>query len=149
MSGLICFIGFGFETALSLRGSGILFITVITVGLATAFPHIVRRVSGSEIVGMGLMQVFFAAIGASANITLVMKSGSVLFLFAGLVLSVHLVFILVGGKLCRLNLEEIVIASNANMGGPTTAAAMAMAKRWEVSLFLPFFAVPWGIPWRR
>ena len=59
-----------------------------------------------------------------------MKTGPILFLFVGLILSVHLIFILVGGKPCRLSLEEIVIASNANMGGPTTAAAMASARRW-------------------
>jgi uncharacterized membrane protein len=54
----------------------------------------------------------------------------VLFVFAGLILTVHLVVILVAGKLFRLDLAEIVIASNANMGGPTTAAAMATARHW-------------------
>ncbi len=34
------------------------------------------------------------------------------------------------GRLARLDLAELVIASNANMGGPTTAAAMAVARRW-------------------
>ena len=54
-----------------------------------------------------------------------------MFLFAALILSVHLVVILVAGRLLRLDLSEIVIASNANMGGPTTAAAMAVARRWN------------------
>ncbi len=39
-----------------------------------------------------------------------------------------------GGKLvCALGLDlaEIVIASQANMGGPTTAAAMAAARGWQ------------------
>ena len=31
------------------------------------------------------------------------------------------------------DLRELVIASNANMGGPTTAAAMAAARRWRAS----------------
>ena len=35
------------------------------------------------------------------------------------------------GKLMKLDLAEVVIASNANMGGPTTAAAMATARRWH------------------
>ena len=34
------------------------------------------------------------------------------------------------------DLTELVIASNANMGGPTTAAAMAVARRWH-HLVLP------------
>ena len=108
-----------------------MFITLFTVGMATSFPHLMKPFSGSEAVGAALMQIFFASIGASANIHLVMKAGPILFIFAGLILSIHLIFILVGGKLCRLNLEEIVIASNANMGGPTTAAAMASARGWD------------------
>jgi len=54
-----------------------------------------------------------------------------LLLFASLILAVHLVFILVVGKLLRLDLREIVVASNANMGGPTSAAAMAVSRRWD------------------
>ncbi|CAM9792916.1 unnamed protein product, partial [Laminaria digitata] len=40
--------------------------------------------------------------------------------------------VLVGvGKLCRLPFRELALASNANVGGPTTAAAMAAAKGWK------------------
>ena len=42
-----------------------------------------------------------------------------------------MLFLLIAGKLFKLDLAEIVIASNANMGGPTTAAAMAVARRWD------------------
>ena len=52
------------------------------------------------------------------------------------ILLVHLVFLLVAGRLCKLDLAELVIASNANMGGPTTAAAMAVARKWE-ALVIP------------
>ena len=34
------------------------------------------------------------------------------------------------GKIFGFTLEEIIIASNANIGGPTTAAAMAVSKGW-------------------
>lgn len=49
---------------------------------------------------------------------------------------INMVFILILGKIFKFNLEEILIASNANIGGPTTAAAMAIAKGWT-SLVLP------------
>jgi len=42
--------------------------------------------------------------------------------FAALILTVHLAFILTAGRFLKLDLIEIVVASNANMGGPTTAA---------------------------
>jgi uncharacterized membrane protein len=86
--------------------------------------------SGAQEVGTLLMMVFFAVIGATANVGVVIREGPVLFVFAGLILLVHLAVILIAGKLLRLDLAEIVIASNANMGGPTTAAAMATARHW-------------------
>jgi uncharacterized membrane protein len=82
------------------------------------------------------MQVFFAAIGASANIMIVLKYGPVLFAFAALILTVHLLFLLLAGYIFKLDLAELVIASNANMGGPTTAAAMAVARKWK-TLVIP------------
>ena len=77
------------------------------------------------------MQIFFAVIGASANVMAVIKVGPILFVFAAIILAVHLVFLLTAGKIFKLDLAEIVIASNANMGGPTTAAAMAVARKWQ------------------
>ena len=41
-----------------------------------------------------------------------------------------MIFSLGFGKLFGFSLEEIIIASNANVGGPTTAAAMAVSKGW-------------------
>jgi uncharacterized membrane protein len=131
LSMAICAVGFAFEAVIRLQGSGILIITAIVVVLATVFPKQMSRIHGAEQIGILLMQIFFAAIGASANIMAVLKVGPILFVFAGLILIVHLLFILLAGKLLKLKLAEIVIASNANMGGPTTAAAMAVAKKWN------------------
>jgi uncharacterized membrane protein len=44
------------------------------------------------------------------------------------------------GKLFRFSLEEIILASNANIGGPSTAAAMAIAKGWR-ELIVPILLV--------
>jgi uncharacterized membrane protein len=35
------------------------------------------------------------------------------------------------GKLLKYDLEEILLASNANVGGPRAAAAVAIAKGWK------------------
>ncbi len=133
---ILCAVGFGVQDLIGIKGSAILIITAIVVALATIFPNNIGSIKGGDKIGTLLMQVFFAAIGASANISVVLKVGPVLFLFAGLILAVHLVFILVLGKLFKLDLAEIVIASNANMGGPTTAAAMAVGRKWN-SLVIP------------
>ncbi len=127
----ICAVGFWLSDLVAIQGSGILIITAIAVILATVFPKQVGTIEGADQVGALLMQVFFVVIGASANIYVVLKVGPILFLFAAVILFVHLLFILITGKLFKLDLAEIVIASNANMGGPTTAAAMAVARRWK------------------
>ena len=36
----------------------------------------------------------------------------------------------IGAKLFKCNLEDAIIASNANIGGPTTAAGMAISQGW-------------------
>jgi uncharacterized membrane protein len=132
----VCAVGYGLAGALGTRSSGILFVTALIVTLATLFPNRLGSLAGAHEVGVLLMQVFFAVIGASASIALVLEHGTVLFAFAVGILAVHLVVILVAGRLLRLDLAEIVIASNANMGGPTSAAAMAVARRWE-TLVIP------------
>ena len=132
----MCAVGYGLAGALGIGSAGILFVTALTVALATVFPTRLGSVAGAHEVGVLLMQVFFAVIGASASIGLVIRHGSMLFVFAIAILTVHLLVILVAGRLLRLDLAEIVIASNANMGGPTSAAAMAVARRWE-TLVIP------------
>jgi len=127
----ICAAGYALESMIGLRGSGILVITLASVLVATLLRRPMAALKGADELGMLLMQVFFAAIGASANIVVVLQVGPLLFVYSAVILTVHLIVILLGGRLARLSLPEIVIASNANMGGPTTAAAMASAKRWD------------------
>jgi uncharacterized membrane protein len=136
VAAIICAVGYGLADFFGWPSSGILIVTALVVALATAFPNRLGSVSGAHEIGVLLMQVFFAAIGASANVAVVLRVGPVLFVFAALILLIHLAAILVFGRLLGLDLAEIVIASNANMGGPTTAAAMAVARRWE-SLVIP------------
>jgi uncharacterized membrane protein len=132
----VCATGYGLAGMLGIPSLGILVVTALIVTLATLMPRRLDAIAGAHELGVILMQVFFAAIGASASIVLVITHGSRLFLLATVILSVHLLFILVVGKIVGLDLAEIVIASNANMGGPASAAAMAVARRWE-SLVIP------------
>lgn len=127
----ICAVGFGISDLINIQGSGILIITAIVVALATFLPNQIGTIEGADQVGAMLMQIFFVVIGASANISVVLRVGPVLFFFAAVILLIHLLFILTAGKIFKLDLAEIVIASNANMGGPTTAAAMAVARKWK------------------
>lgn len=131
ISAIVGATGAGIASLLGFPKAAILVTAILIVALATALPEYLGKLTVADKIGTLLMQIFFAAIGASANIWKVLQFGPILFLFATVILTVHLLFLLVGGKLLRLNIAELVVASNANLGGPTTAAAMAKAKNWD------------------
>ena len=57
-----------------------------------------------------------------------------LLIYALIIVAVNMLFSLIFGKLFHFNLEEIILASNANIGGPTTAAGMAISQAGRDSL---------------
>ena len=131
LSLMICTLAFEIEKIIPYKGTAILLITLISLVLATLLRALMNRLEGALETGALLMQIFFATIGASANIHAVMQTGPVLLVFAAIILLVHMLVILLVGKYARLSLPEIVIASNANTGGPTTALAMASVRGWH------------------
>lgn len=112
--------------------------SILTVLSATAFPQFFSRIrAAGTAVGITFIQMFFAASGAAGSIPLVMKSAPSLFLFSALQIGVHFATLMALGRgIFRLPPRELYLASNANVGGPTTAAAMAQAKDWK-RLVLP------------
>ena len=118
-----------------LLGNQYLLITTITTALATFFPEFFGNISGAQEIGTFLIHIFFAVIGAPASIALIIRDAPLLLLFAAIVVLMNLVFSLVFGKLFNYSIEEITVASNANIGGPTTAAAFAIAKGWHTLIF--------------
>ena len=118
-----------------LLGNQYLLITTITTALATFFPKFFGNISGAQEIGTFLIHIFFAVIGAPASIALILRDAPLLLLFAAIIVFLNLVFSLAFGKLFRYSIEEITIASNANIGGPTTAAAFAIAKGWHTLIF--------------
>lgn len=63
-----------------------------------------------------------------------------IFAFSFVQVAVHLVFVLGVGKLVGLDRKLLLVASNANVGGPTTACGMTTAKGWS-SLIVPSILV--------
>ncbi|KAJ0099100.1 hypothetical protein Patl1_20196 [Pistacia atlantica] len=118
-------------------GSSLPAITAIVVIFATALPAQFNELApAGEAMALILMQVFFTVVGASGNIWNVLNTAPSIFLFALVQISIHLAVILGLGKLFRFDMKLLLIASNANIGGPTTACGMATAKGWS-SLIVP------------
>lgn len=75
-----------------------------------------------------LIYLFFFVIGVPASIPMIITNAPLLFVFTLIIALTNMIFCFVFGKLLKFNLEDIVLASNANIGGPTTAVAMAISK---------------------
>ena len=128
---LICAVGLGIANALGMPQFGILFITVVTVALASLAPNLMHRLAGGESIGLLLIYVFIAGVGAQSNIWQLVGATTVLVGFLAVLLTVHALFVLAAGRLFRLTLPEVVTGSNACSMGATTAAAVAAGKRWH------------------
>lgn len=112
-------------------------VSLLTVLTATVFPRTMGSASrAGGVVGVLIMQMFFAVTGASGHISTVLRFGPGVFLHTTVQVIVHFVVAIGLGRLLKLPFKEIALASNANVGGPTTAAAMASNKRWN-ALVLP------------
>ncbi|KAF3959879.1 hypothetical protein CMV_015350 [Castanea mollissima] len=133
----ICKTGTFLAKYFGIQGGSLPAITAIVVILATAFPKQFAYLAPSgEAMALILMQVFFAVIGANGSIRNVIITAPSIFLFSLVQIAVHLAVILGFGKLFRFDLKLLLLASNANVGGPTTACGMATAKGWS-SMVVP------------
>lgn len=114
----------------TLFGNMYLWIATISMICATAAPGFFGEIRGTNEMGTFLIYLFFFVIGVPASIPLIVRNSPLLLVFAAIVVIVNMLFSLVLGKLFKFDLEEILCASNANIGGPTTSAAMAVSKGW-------------------
>jgi len=111
-------------------GSQYVWITTLSVLVATFAPGKVEALHGSQEVGSYLIYLFLFVIGVPANIYTVITRSPLLLVFTTITVTVNMLFCFIGAKLLKFDLESAIIASNANIGGPTTAAGMAISQGW-------------------
>ncbi len=122
--------GFLIELLFGLFGNKYLLLTTITAILAT-YTNVLAKISGAEEIGTFLIHIFFAVIGAPASIEIILKKAPWLLVFCALIVVINMIITFIFGKIFRFSVEECCIATNANVGGPTTAAALAIARGWN------------------
>jgi uncharacterized membrane protein len=103
---------------------------VTTLGiLLSATP--LRNVPGTEPLAMAFVYMYMTMIGASADLAAL--SGAQYFLAAGfLTISIHLVIIVIGAKLLRLDVSMAAVSSVAAVGGAASAPVAAGFHREEL-----------------
>ena len=111
-------------------GSQYVWITTISMLVATLLDKQVEQVHGAQEIGTYLIYLFLFVIGVPANIYTVLTEAPLFLALTLIMVVVNMLFCFGGAKLLRFDLEDAIIASNANIGGPTTAAGMAISQGW-------------------
>ena len=111
-------------------GSQYVWITNFSVAFATIFEKRAGEMHGAQELGTWLIYLFFFVIGVPASVSVLIRNAPIMLLFCMIIVLVNMLFCFVGGKLLKFDLEDIILASNANIGGPTTAAGMAISQGW-------------------
>lgn len=131
LSLLLCALAQGVAALFATDSLFILVLTLLALLLANAGSRIVRYVQYDFELGTLFMYIFFAAVGAAADIALVIDTALPMLWFIGTVVIVHLILLLVVGSVLRLDLADVMIASNACILGPAPAAALAASRGWR------------------
>lgn len=104
----------------------ILIITLLAVGAANIFPKQLKHLENSAFsLGLWMMYVFLAVIGAATNIKEIIHIGPAVLMFYAIILLFHFLLLLGLAKILKLDVYEVVISSAANVMGPSVAAPMA------------------------
>ncbi len=116
----------------------VLWLTVMVLVLAQ-LPQI-RNIAGGPVLGAGILQLFLAGLGAQSIIAQIVRVGLPVFYFTVIVVAMHGLLLFGVGRLLRIDLGTLTVASQANVGGPASAMALATARGYPDKL-LPGVAV--------
>jgi uncharacterized membrane protein len=121
-----------------------LLIPAVTIGLATLFPKWLPQIPGTYEIGMFMIYLFFVVIGIPASLYEIITKAPILLAFCATIAIINIIITLILGKIFHFSVEECVLASNANLGGPSTAAGMAIAKGWTDLITPAILVGVWG-----
>jgi uncharacterized membrane protein len=113
---------------LTQRTWALLLVTTFGI-LLSATP--LRKIPGTEPLAMAFVYIYMTMIGASADLR--QLGGAQFFLIAGfLTIAIHLVFVLAGAKLLKLDVSMAAVSSVASVGGAASAPVAAGYHREEL-----------------
>lgn len=111
-----------------------------TLVLLLAQVPAVKRIAGGAVWGNFLILLFLASNGARSVVANIVSVGPAVFYYAMATVAAHGLAIFGIGRLFRIDLGTLAVASQANVGGPASAMALASARGYADRL-LPGVAV--------
>ncbi|MEG0779347.1 MAG: DUF819 family protein [Oscillospiraceae bacterium] len=131
VGGLIPTTNAGLTMLNTFLGSQYVWITTLSMIFATYMEPVAQNMHGAQEMGTYLIYLFLFVIGVPASIVKIFTETPLLLVFTALMVLTNMIFCFGFGKLLHFDLEDIILASNANIGGPTTAAGMAISQGWS------------------
>lgn len=132
LSAAICWAGVWISQSTGWENYSLFLITLITVIIANILPRQMQALKGDFEIGMLIMYLFFAMIGAGTNVTAFLAAAPIYFVFGVIVILVHVALVLLAARLLRgTDLAEAIIGSGANIVGAAAAAGIATSKGWK------------------
>lgn len=134
LAGLGAIFGMAFLSLAAAKGIQVYFPQIPEIIILTTFALIfaqipaVKRLKGTQTIGFFLILIFLAAIGSLCDLGTLQGLGDLaptLSLFVGLIVLIHGLVIFGIGALFKVDWDIIAVASQANVGGNTTALAAA------------------------
>lgn len=107
-----------------------------TYALIVGHTRWFHRAEGALQLGTMALHLFFVVIGIWSRVSEIAAVGMVVFVYTLVVVGVHGLVVYGGGRLARLDLATLSVASQASVGGPASALAVAVAREWP-GLVLP------------
>jgi len=112
----------------------VLWLTTLALATGHAMPSGAKR--GALQLGNLALLFFFVVIGVYSRIAEVLAVGVQVLFYALFVVAVHGVLVFLAGRFLRVDIGTLCVASQASVGGPGSALAVAVAGGWR-SLILP------------
>jgi len=112
----------------------VLWLTTFALVVGHMKPFLKPR--GALQLGNLALHFFFVIIGIQSRISEILSIGMEVFYYTLVVVGVHGLVVFGIGRLARMDLGSLAVASQAAIGGPSSALAVAVSKEWN-RLVLP------------
>ena len=101
-----------------------------TFALLIGHTRWLHRPPGALQLGTLALHFFFVVIGIWSRVSEILAVGVEVFFYTLVVVGVHGLVVYGGGRLARLDLGSLSVASQAAVGGPSSALAVAVSRKW-------------------
>lgn len=107
---------------------------VSTIAILMTFTPLRSRFTGSYILGSFMLSYFIFGCGAISNVSMLFDNASILLFFPATIVIIHAVILFSIAKLLNIKKEIVIITSQCLIGGPATALAVVVSRRWDYQL---------------